>query len=61
MINQHSEIGEVRGRFQLKMCEQEIRTERIKECVSCGCVCERESRSVRSFLLSYNAGAGMTE
>ena len=34
----HSEMGATRGRFQLKMCEEEIRTERITERVSCGCV-----------------------
>lgn len=34
----HSEMGEARGRFQLKMCEEEIRTERITERDSCGCV-----------------------
>lgn len=31
VMNPHREKGEVRGRFQLKACEKEIRTERIKE------------------------------
>lgn len=35
MIDQRREKGEVKGRFQLKACEEEIRTERIKEQVSC--------------------------
>ncbi len=49
MMDQRREEGEVRGRFQLKVCEEEIRTERIKERVSCGClsVCVRERERER--------------
>lgn len=46
MMNQHREKEEVRGGFQLKVCEEEIRTERIKERVSCGCVTVYEKEKV---------------